>query len=159
MREVKVFKKPKVAVISTGNEIISLDEDLEYGKLYDINSKTISSAIKSCGCTPISSEVVKDDYQSLNDQISGFKDADVIITSGGTSAGLGDVFRLVIDDLGEVLVHGVAVKPGKPTLIGLIQNEAAGKYIWSSRISGCGFNGFSCFFRSIFKENSFFRRK
>lgn len=123
LREVKVFKKPKVAVISTGNEIISLDEDLEYGKLYDINSKTISSAIKSCGCTPISSELVKDDYQSLNHRIMEFKDADIIITSGGTSAGAGDVLRMVIDDLGEVLVHGIAVKPGKPTLIGLLQNK------------------------------------
>jgi molybdopterin molybdotransferase len=121
MGEAEVFKKPKVAVISTGNEIITLEEELEYGKLYDINSKTISSAVKSCGCIPIHSKVVKDDYKALNSEIKKFKDVDIIITSGGTSAGAGDVLRLVIDDLGEVLVHGIAVKPGKPTLIGLLQ--------------------------------------
>lgn len=123
MTEINVYKQPRVAVISTGNEIISLDQKLEYGKVYDINSKTISSAIKSCGCIPIYSEVVKDDYDSLIHHIKMFKDADMIITSGGTSAGTGDVLPMVMDDLGEILVHGVAVKPGKPTIIGLIKEN------------------------------------
>lgn len=123
MREVPVFTQPRVAVISTGNEIIKHDQKLEYGKIYDINSYTISNAVKSCGCVPIHSEIVKDDYDSLKNAIKKFKDADIIITSGGTSAGAGDNLRTVLDELGEVLVHGIAVKPGKPTIIGLITSK------------------------------------
>ena len=57
-------------------------------------------------------------------------DVDLIITSGGTSAGTGDVLREVLDDLGEVLVHGVAVKPGKPTIIGKLKNGDKDKFLF-----------------------------
>ena len=127
MREVPVFKKPRVAIISTGNEIISNDEELTYGKIYDINSQTISSAVKSCGCLPLHTEIVKDDYNSLKDKINEFKDVDLFITSGSTSAGTGDILRDVLDDIGEVIVHGVSVKPGKPTIIGRLRN---GKFLF-----------------------------
>ncbi|MEN4006432.1 MAG: molybdopterin-binding protein [Methanobacteriaceae archaeon] len=121
--KVKVFKKPDVAVISTGNEIIGYDKELEYGKIYDINSQTIVNAVKSCGCTPVYSGVARDDYEDLKNTIEKTTDADIIITSGGTSAGTGDVLRAVLDDIGEVFVHGIAVKPGKPTIIGMINNK------------------------------------
>ena len=121
--KIPVYAQPQVAVISTGNEIIKLNEKLEYGKIYDINSYTISNALKSCGCQPVHSEIVKDDFEILKNKIIEFKDADIIITSGGTSAGAGDVLRLVLDEMGEVLVHGIAVKPGKPTIVGLIKND------------------------------------
>ncbi len=130
LSEIPVYTKPKVAVISTGNEIIKLDEKLEYGKVYDINSYTISNAVKSCGCQPIYSEIVKDDYELLKSKINEFKDSDIIITSGGTSAGAGDVLNMVLDDMGEVLVHGIAVKPGKPTMIGLIREENSDKIVF-----------------------------
>ena len=120
MSKIPVFSRPTVAVISTGNELIKPGEELRYGKLYDINSETISNAVKACGCTPIYSKIVKDDYDSLKNKINEFKHADVIITSGGTSAGAGDVLRQVVDDMGSVLVHGISVKPGKPTLIGTL---------------------------------------
>lgn len=120
MGKVLVFKKPKVAVISTGNEIIEYDEKLEYGKIYDINSQTISNAVKSCGCTPVYSGIVKDDYEDIKTSIEQHLDVDVIITSGGTSAGAGDVLKVVLDDIGKVFVHGIAVKPGKPTIVGMI---------------------------------------
>jgi len=120
MSKVPVFTKPTVAVISTGNELIKPDQELLHGKLYDINSETISNAVKACGCTPICSQIVKDDYDSIKNTINEFTHADVIITSGGTSAGAGDVLRQVVDDMGRVLVHGISVKPGKPTLIGTL---------------------------------------
>jgi molybdopterin molybdotransferase len=121
--EVKVFKRPKVAVISTGNEIIEYDEKLKYGKIYDINSQAIANAVKSCGCDPIYSGIAKDNYEHLKDNIKKHLDVDVIITSGGTSAGAGDVLRSVLDDMGEVIIHGVAVKPGKPTLVGIVDHK------------------------------------
>lgn len=121
--EIEVYKKPKVAVISTGNEIIEYEQPLQYGKIYDINAATITPAVKSCGCVPIFSGIVKDDFDDLKKNIKKHVDADVIITSGGTSAGAGDVLRPVLDDIGEVLVHGVAVKPGKPTIIGMFGDK------------------------------------
>ncbi len=123
MSEIPVFTKPTVAVISTGNELIKPDQKLQNGLLYDINSVTISNAVKSCGCIPLHSTIVKDDYQSIKDKINEFKHADVIITSGGTSAGAGDILRQVVEDMGAVLVHGISVKPGKPTLIGTLPYE------------------------------------
>lgn len=120
MSKIPVFSKPTVAVISTGNELIKPGQELKHGKLYDINSETISNAVKACGCTPINSKIVKDDYDSIKNKIYEFKDVDIIITSGGTSAGAGDVLRQVVDDIGRVLVHGISVKPGKPTLIGTL---------------------------------------
>jgi molybdopterin molybdotransferase len=130
MKEVPVFQKPKVAIISTGNEIINNTEELTYGKIYDINSQTISSAVRSCGCIPVHTEIVKDDYNLLKIKINEFKDVDLIITSGGTSAGTGDVLREVLDDLGEVLVHGISVKPGKPTIIGRLDNGGDSKFLF-----------------------------
>jgi len=123
MGEVPVFAKPTVAVISTGNEIIPPGHELEPGKIYDINSQTILNAVKSCGCVPIYSGIIKDDYEDLKKNIIELSYADVIVTSGGTSAGTGDVLRMVLDDIGQVLVHGIAIKPGKPTIIGMIQDK------------------------------------
>ncbi|MBI5680166.1 MAG: molybdopterin molybdenumtransferase MoeA [Methanobacterium sp.] len=121
--EVLVFKKPKVVIISTGNEIINYDEEMEYGKIYDINSQTIANAVKSCGCIPIYSGISKDDYNDIKNNIKEHLDADVIITSGGTSAGGGDVLKVVLDDIGEIFVHGIAVKPGKPTIVGIVKDK------------------------------------
>ncbi len=123
LEKIPVFAKPTVAVISTGNELIKPDEELRHGKLYDINSESIANAVKSCGCIPLASAIAKDDYDSIKNKIDEYKHADVIITSGGTSAGAGDVLRQVVEDMGEVLVHGISVKPGKPTLIGTLPDE------------------------------------
>jgi molybdopterin molybdotransferase len=130
MKKVTVFKKPRVAIISTGDEIISPNDELTYGKIYDINSMTISSAVKACGCVPVHTDIVEDNYNALRNKINEFKDVDLILTSGGTSAGIGDVLREVLDDLGEVLVHGIAVKPGKPTIIGKLKNDGGFKYLF-----------------------------
>ncbi len=129
MQLVPVYTQPKVAVISTGNEIIKHQEKLDYAKIYDINSYTLSNAVKACGCIPIHSEIVKDDYNSLKNAILKFKDADIIITSGGTSAGTGDNLKVVLDELGDVLIHGIAVKPGKPTIVGLIKTNSVNHQI------------------------------
>lgn len=129
LKTVPVYKKPRIAVISTGNELIRHDEELSYGKIFDINSQTISSAVTACGCIPVKTEIVKDDYSELKQKIIECQDMDLIITSGGTSAGRGDVLRQVLEDLGEVLVHGIAVKPGKPTIVGRFEFNGIDKYV------------------------------
>ena len=129
LKTVPVYKQPQIAVISTGNELIRHDEELQYGKIFDINSQTISSAVTACGCIPVKTEIVKDDYTELKQKIIECQDMDLIITSGGTSAGRGDVLRQVLEDLGKVLVHGIAVKPGKPTIIGCFDYNGVNKYV------------------------------
>jgi len=122
LEKVKVYSKPKIAILSTGNELIDPGEKLEYGKIYDINSETISNSVKSCGCQPIKAGITKDNYDDLKNKLKEYLNMDLIITSGGTSAGTGDVLRQVLDDMGKVLVHGIAVKPGKPSIIGKIDD-------------------------------------
>lgn len=124
LKEVQVYLPPRVAVMSTGDELIGPDEELEDGQIYDINSLTISSAVESCGCVLTESAVVKDEYDPLKKQIMEWDDVDVIISSGGTSAGKGDMLRSVLDEMGEVLVHGVALKPGKPTIVATINQKS-----------------------------------
>jgi putative molybdopterin biosynthesis protein len=124
--EVKVFKKPRVAVISTGNEIVKPGERLEYGKIYDVNSRTISDAVKECGGEPIFLGIARDSPDEIREKIKeGVSVADVVIASGGTSAGVGDLLYRIINDLGRpgVLVHGVSVKPGKPTVIAVANGK------------------------------------
>lgn len=122
--KIKVKRKMKIAIVSTGNELLSAEKQLDYGKIYDVNSLALRAALKTYGTNPVIKGIVPDKYQALKDTIkNSLNDFDLIITSGGTSAGAGDVLRLVLDDLGKVLVHGITMKPGKPTIIGEIDHK------------------------------------
>ena len=123
---VKVYRKPKVAVISTGDEIVKAGEKLPYGKIYDINGPSIFSAVKECGGEPIFIGIARDDVREIIDMIrEGVEKADIVITSGSTSAGVKDVLYQIVDQLGEpgVIVHGIKIKPGKPTVIAVVDNK------------------------------------
>jgi len=123
---VKVYRKPKVAIISTGDEIVKAGEKLPYGKIYDINGLSIFSAVKECGGEPIFIGIAKDDVGEIIDRIrEGFEKADIVITSGSTSAGVKDVLYQIVDQLGEpgVIVHGIKIKPGKPTVMAIVDNK------------------------------------
>ena len=116
--KVKVYAKPKVAVISTGNELVKPGRPLEPFKIYDVNSYAIASSAMEDGCEIISLTYAPDDEQKILDVVSSaLEKSDVVLISGGTSAGAGDLVYRVLEKLGEVLVHGLAVKPGKPTAI------------------------------------------
>ena len=120
---IEVFKKPTVGIFSSGNELIVQDEVLEYGKIYDVNGGMIKSAAVSCSCDAHFLGIMEDDYSIVKDKISSaVEDVDILICSGGTSAGLGDVLKHVLDELGDVYIHGISVQPGKPTIVGVIDN-------------------------------------
>ncbi|WP_309493454.1 molybdopterin biosynthesis protein [Candidatus Hecatella orcuttiae] len=124
--EVKCYRKPVVAVVSTGNEITPIGQPLPYGKIYDINNYTLSASVLECGCEPRFLGVVGDEAQALKKRIQlALETSDVVLVSGGTSAGAGDILYRILDSLGKpgILVHGVLVKPGKPTIIALIQGK------------------------------------
>ncbi|MCZ7401551.1 MAG: molybdopterin biosynthesis protein [Candidatus Methanoperedens sp.] len=110
-----------VGIISTGNELQEPGSVLEAGEIYDVNSFSLSCGIKECGGTPVRYGKVKDDETEIkNALIELSKACDIILTSGSTSAGSGDVMYRIIEENGEVLAHGIDIKPGKPAIIGKI---------------------------------------
>ena len=110
-----------VGIISTGNELEVPGNELTPGKIYDINSFSISSAVKECGGIPVSFGIIRDDEASMkNATEKAAHDCDIILTSGSTSAGSGDIMYRIIEEHGTVLAHGIDIKPGKPAIIGKI---------------------------------------
>ncbi|MDM7275508.1 MAG: molybdopterin biosynthesis protein [Thermoprotei archaeon] len=120
LRRVKVYAKPRVAIISTGDELKPPGSPLEPGMIYDINSYSIAASLKSLGAEPVILGIVGDDPEAMSKLIGDAERGyDLVIVSGGTSAGPTDVVYRILDSLGPpgVVVHGLKVKPGKPTVI------------------------------------------
>jgi molybdopterin molybdotransferase len=115
---IKVYKKPRVAIISTGDEIISYKEKLTVSKIYDANGPLIVNGIETFA-EPIFLGVVKDNRKDLEEKFKyAIKNCDCIFISGGSSIGERDYVEEVIKSFGEVIYHGFLVKPGKPLLLG-----------------------------------------
>jgi putative molybdopterin biosynthesis protein len=124
--EVAVYRKPKVGIFSSGDEVVSAGEELLPGKLYDINSIAIAAGITENGGVPEFLGIIEDDFNSLQTKLgSKLGEFDILIISGGTSAGMGDMLYEVVDKLGEpgLLVHGIKVKPGKPTILAVCEGK------------------------------------
>ncbi len=122
MDEVPV-KRLLVGIISTGNELIKPGEALELNKIYDANSYAIAAAIEECGATPIIYDIVHDDEKLMEEALEkAIEECDIVLTSGSTSAGAGDIMYKIIEQKGKTLTHGIAIKPGKPVVIGMIKN-------------------------------------
>ncbi len=121
---ITVKRKPRVAYFSTGNEILGIQEKLAPGKIHDINSYTIINALKKLDCEIVKLEVVRDDKKLLKEKmLEGLERADFLVISGGSSLGGEDFLKESVEELGDVLVHGIAVKPGKPVLVGRINER------------------------------------
>lgn len=123
---VKVYKKPLFAVISTGDEIIDISETQKLGQIRDINGYVLSSLIKQLGGEVIRKTIVEDDFDRLQNELGkAIEMADIILISGGSSVGTRDYTKNVIESFkgGQLLIHGVAVKPGKPTIIGKVNSK------------------------------------
>jgi len=114
--KVWVWKRPRIAVISTGDELIRPGDSMDVGKVYDSNSVVVSHALEEIGCEPIYFDIVPDDEQRLIDVLEEALEFDFIILSGGTSKGAGDLNYHAVQKIGNpgIIVHGVALKPGKP---------------------------------------------
>ncbi len=122
--EVPVMIQPKVAILSTGSEIVPPYMPLEFGKVYDSNSYAIASLVKECGGIPVIMRVVSEEKDDIRSAIlNTIETSNVIVTSGGTSVGKKDAVPEVIDEMGRLLFRGVNIKPGKPTCFGLINNK------------------------------------
>lgn len=122
--EIAVYRKPTVGIMPTGSEIIEPHESMEIGKIIESNSRIFEGLVMELGGTPKRYRPVPDDYVSLKSQIvEAIAENDILIINAGSSAGSEDYTAKLIRELGEVLVHGIATKPGKPTILGFIQGK------------------------------------
>jgi putative molybdopterin biosynthesis protein len=113
-----------VGIASTGNELSEPGKELEPGHIYDINSYSIAAAALECGATPVSYGILPDDHRAMAEALQRIsRECSMILVSGSTSAGAGDMVYQVLDELGETFFHGVNLKPGKPTIFGSISGR------------------------------------
>jgi putative molybdopterin biosynthesis protein len=124
--KIHVWKRPKIAIISTGNEIIAPGQPMIPGFVYDSNARIIADAVKELGGEPFELGIASDDLTQLREKIrQAMLVADIILLSGGTSKGEGDLSYQVVYELDDpgVIVHGVALKPGKPICLAASQGK------------------------------------
>jgi len=124
-REVRVTQKPRVAIISTGDEVLEPGEKLEIGKIYDSNSFALFSQVRASGGEPQRIGIVRDDPEELLSVVQkAVSSCDILLLSGGVSEGKYDLVKQVLEEAGvKILFWKVATKPGKPTLFGIKGNK------------------------------------
>jgi len=121
--EFKAFKKAKISVISTGDELISAEADAKAGQIRDINSYSITSYLNKIGGDATKVGIVKDEFDSLKEALKKELYQDLVLISGGSSVGIKDMTIELLNSLGKpgVLLHGLSIKPGKPTILAIIE--------------------------------------
>ena len=123
LNKVKVVKRPKVAILATGNELLSPGEVFERGKIYDSNTQAIAAAVIEAGGIPNILGIAQDDYNSLSRKIELASSSDLIITSAGVSKGDYDIVKNFISDRGEIQFWSVKMRPAKPIAFGWIKTN------------------------------------
>ncbi len=121
--EIEVYKRPIVSIISTGDEIIPPQARPLPGQVRDINSYNLASLVKESGAIPVRIGIIRDDFKLIKDTLKrSIDNSDMVLISGGSSVGTRDFTSKAIDELGKpgLLFHGVMMKPGKPTIGGIV---------------------------------------
>jgi molybdopterin molybdotransferase len=117
-----VYERPKVAIISTGDEVVLPEDKPAPGQVRNVNTYTISAMTQEIGGVPLPLGIIPDNYEALRGAVEkGLKEADAVVVTAGSSVSTRDLTAQVINSLGEpgVLVHGVSLRPGKPTILAL----------------------------------------
>ncbi len=127
IQEILVYKRPKIAIISTGDEVVPIDQSPKPGQVRDINSYTLSAFCTQSGAIPVNMGLCKDNFDEMREMVACALDScDSIWISGGSSVGARDMTLKVLESFAgmQLLVHGIAISPGKPTIIAKIGNKA-----------------------------------
>ncbi|MDI6655584.1 MAG: molybdopterin molybdotransferase MoeA [Candidatus Hydrothermarchaeota archaeon] len=122
-QELKVYRKPQTAIISTGDELAEPGTKLEAGEIYDANSYALAALVQASGGIAKRMAIIEDSPEKIRSAINIALENDVILISGATSVGKKDVVPQIVAELGEILVHGVAMRPGEPTGFGVINKK------------------------------------
>jgi len=122
LTELPVRRQPKVAIIPTGNELVPVGTDLKPGDIVEFNSIMLSGMVRDWGGQATSFHPVPDDYPTIRSKVQvALADYDLVIINAGSSAGSEDYTAAVVEELGRLMVHGVAIRPGHPVVLGLVQ--------------------------------------
>lgn len=122
--EIKVRRKPKVAIIPTGSELVPPDVDPKPGQLIEFNSSILSAYAAEWGAVPYVTEIVPDDHERIKEAVvSWHSESDITVLIAGSSAGRKDYAYSILQELGEVLVHGVNIMPGKPVILAVVDGK------------------------------------
>lgn len=121
---VDVLKKPQVGLIPTGTEIIEPDQEPEDGDIIESNSRMFAAMTISSGGVPCRYAPVEDDYEKIKAAVKrALEENDMVVINAGSSAGTEDYTVHVLREMGKVLIHGVAIKPGKPVILAIVENK------------------------------------
>jgi molybdopterin molybdotransferase len=121
---VSVFRRPRVGLLPNGNELLPLGAPLRRGAIYEINNLTLGSVVTAAGCVPRPMAPVADDEAGLTRAIRrGLAENDLLVVSGGSSVGERDFLPTIFPKIGRLLFHGIAVRPGKPTLAAVVDGR------------------------------------
>ena len=123
-KEIEVYARPTVAILTTGDEVVPPGQPIRPGQVYDINAYTMASVVREAGGEPVLLGRVADRLADLNAAIRTAVPHDLVVFSGGSSVGEKDMVIDVLQAMGVVKFHGVAVKPGKPTVLGVVDGKA-----------------------------------
>ncbi|MFC4769285.1 molybdopterin biosynthesis protein [Effusibacillus consociatus] len=122
--EVSVIVRPKVAIIPTGTELVSPRNRIDRGEIPEFNGTVFAAYLQSWGADPVYKGIVEDDYQKIkNAVLEAVAACDIVLLNAGSSAGSEDFTVHVVQELGEVMTHGVATRPGKPVVIGKVNGK------------------------------------
>ena len=122
--KIEVIKKPTVAIIPTGTELIEPGENPKMGDIIESNSQMFAAMIEEAGGIPHPMAPIPDEYEKIKETVSeSVAVHDIVIVNAGSSAGREDYTVHVLKELGEVLIHGVAIKPGKPVILAMVDNK------------------------------------
>jgi molybdenum cofactor synthesis domain-containing protein len=130
VEDVPVRTKPTVGIVSTGDELVRPGEEVDSGRgqIYDVNSYTTAAGVREAGGEPVLYPHAGDDMEEMERVLrEAATECDLVLSSGSTSASAVDVIYRVIEEQGELLLHGVAVKPGKPMLVGRLSDSESGQ--------------------------------
>ncbi len=122
---VGVFRRPRVAILPTGSELVTLGSKLEPGDIIEYNSLMLGAQAEEAGCHVTRLPIVADDYAALKQTIiSALDEHDLVVINAGSSAGSEDYTSSIVRELGELCVHGIAIRPGHPVVLGVARGKA-----------------------------------
>ncbi len=124
-QHITVARKPKVAILPTGSELVPIGSDLKAGDILEYNSLVLAAQIKAMGAEPTRFPITKDDFDLICERVlEAAQTHDLILLNAGSSAGAEDFSASVVEKLGTLLVHGVAVRPGHPVILGMVNGKS-----------------------------------